>query len=147
MTIDKQKKNEVMEMIAHLCVGLSILMKGIDKLDHHGKELVGIFFIAAAAGILIGSIFHKKYEQRLGSFKYFIFGTEMIVMALLGYVQMKDGSHLLYYFSFGVSVLFIIPIVKYSINPSLIGSLCDSGSIPLPIRRPWQIPSGFWQSG
>jgi hypothetical protein len=111
VTIDKHKKNEILEMIAHLCVGLSIFMKGIDKLGHHGKELAGIFFLAASLAILAGTIFHKKYEQKLGSLKYLVFISESLVMAILGYVQMMDGTHLLHYFSFGVSALFVIPIV------------------------------------
>lgn len=111
MKLSKHQRTELLETIAHICVGLSIFMKGIDKLEHHGKELVGIFFLVCGMAILAGSIYHKKYEQKFGALKYLIYATESLVMAVLGYVYMTDGSKLIHYFCFGVSVLFILPII------------------------------------
>jgi len=79
----KHQRNELMEMIAHLCVGLSIFMKGIDKFEHH-HTLIGLMLVLAGLMVLAFSIYHKKIESTLGKIKYYIFGIESIVMALIG---------------------------------------------------------------
>lgn len=100
----------MLELIAHLCVGLSVLMKGIDKLEHPGKELIAAVLIISGIVVLVGSFAHKKIEPRIGKFKLYIFGIESLVMALLGYSYMMGGSRLMFYFYYLVAVLFIIVI-------------------------------------
>ena len=108
MNSKKEKRNEMMEMIAHLCVGLSISMKGLDKLEHPGKEFIGLILILAGIVVLVGSFSHKKLEPWIGNFKLYIFGIESLVMGFLGYSYMVSGSRLMFYFYYLASFLFII---------------------------------------
>lgn len=112
--LNKHHKNYKMEMIAHLCVGLSILMKGIDKFEHN-HFLVGSILVITGAVAFIFSIYNKKIESALGEIKYYIFGIEGIAMAFVGYSYYKDGSNLIHYAYFLVSILFFIaiPVVYY----------------------------------
>ena len=114
----KHQRNELMEMIAHLCVGLSIFMKGIDKFEHH-HTLIGLMLVLAGLMVLAFSIYHKKIESTLGKIKYYIFGIESIAMALIGYSCYQNGSHLLHYAYYMVSIMFLIAIpVTYFLHES-----------------------------
>jgi hypothetical protein len=104
--IAKAKRNEIMELIGHLCVGLSVLMKGIDKLEHPGKEFIAVVLIIVGLAVIAFSVVHKKYEKRLGHIRPYILATEGIVMAFVGYSYMTDGSHTVHYAYFFTSVLF-----------------------------------------
>lgn len=118
MELTKHQRNETLEMIAHLCVGLSILMKGFDKFEHH-HTLIGFILVLAALIAIVFSIYHKKIESNLGHIKYYIFGIEGIVMAFVGYSYYQDGSHLLHYACYIVSIIFFIAIpVTYNIQKS-----------------------------
>lgn len=118
MKLTKHQRNETMEMIAHLCVGLSILMKGIDKFEHH-HTLIGLLLVLAALIAIVFSIYHKKIEFNLGHIKYYIFGIEGVAMAFVGYSYYQDGSHLLHYAYYLVSILFFIAIpVTYYVQKS-----------------------------
>lgn len=115
--INKHRRNELMEMIAHLCVGLSILMKGIDKAEHH--LFIGSILIIAGLLVFVFSIKHKTIEHRFGNIKYFVFGVESVVMSLIGYSYYQDGANLLPYAYFLVSVMFIAAIlVTYFMHDS-----------------------------
>ncbi len=118
MNNKKEKRNKMLELIAHLCVGLSVLMKGIDKIEHPGKELVGALLIFIGIVILVGSFIHEKLEHIIGHFKLYIFGLESIVLILLGYSYMVGGSRLMFYFYYLAGLMFIAAIfihLKYVI--------------------------------
>jgi predicted MFS family arabinose efflux permease len=118
MKLTRHQRNELMETIAHLCVGLSIFMKGIDKFEHH-HTLISLMLVLAGLMVIVFSIYNKKIESTLGQIKYYIFGIEGIVMALIGYSYFKDGYHLLHYAYYVVSVLFFIAIpVTYFLHKS-----------------------------
>ena len=112
--LKKHLRNDKMEMIAHLCAGLSIFAKGIDKFEHH-HTFVGFALVFTGLIAIVFSIYHKKIESTLGNIKYYIFGIEGVAMAFVGYSYYKDGSHLLHYAYYIVSILFFIaiPVVYY----------------------------------
>jgi uncharacterized membrane protein HdeD (DUF308 family) len=107
--ITKHKKSELLELIGHLCVGLSIFMKGLDKLDHH-HTVIGIALLFIGLLVIIFSINHKKIEPFLGHIKNVIWGIEGIVMAIIGYTYYLEGTHLLHYAYFLTSILFFCAI-------------------------------------
>ena len=105
---EKHRRNEFFELIGHLCVGLSILMKGIDKVEHH--PFIGGVLIFAGLLVIVFSIKHNKIESKFGKIKYFVFGVESVVMALIGYSYYQDGSNLIHYAYFIVALMFIAAI-------------------------------------
>jgi hypothetical protein len=108
MNINKEKRNAILEMIGHLCVGLSILMKGISKFDHPGNEMMASLFILAGVVVISGSFLHKRLEPVIGNFKLYIFVIESLVLGVLGYTYMIGGSRLMFYFYYLASALFIV---------------------------------------
>ncbi len=113
MKIDKHKRNEILEQIAHICVGLSVLMKGIDKFDHPGKELFAVLLVLISVIVLAGAFLQKTIGLKHEYLKILVFAMESIAMALVGYAYMQDGTHLIHYFCFAVSVGFIITILLH----------------------------------
>lgn len=118
MKLTKHQRNELLEKIAHLCIGLSILAKGIDKFEHH-HILIGLFLVLVGLLAFVFSIYHKKIEAFLGQIKYFILGMEGVATALAGYSYYQDGSHLLHYAYYLASIMSFIAIpVIYYLNKS-----------------------------
>ena len=111
--VDKEKRNEIFEMIGHLCVGLSILMKGLDKIEHPGKELIAVILILLGLLVIVFSLLRKRFESILNHIKLYIFGAEGVVMALVGYSYMQEGTHTIHYAYFLTSILFFAAIYFY----------------------------------
>jgi hypothetical protein len=105
----RHKKSEILELIGHFCVGLSIFMKGIDKIEHE-HVAVGIILLFAGLLVFAFSLNHEKVESRLGNIKYVIWGVEGVVMGLVGYSYYQDGTHLLHYAYFFVAIMYICVI-------------------------------------
>jgi hypothetical protein len=110
----KQKRHEILELVGHICVGLSVFMKGIDKFEHH-HVLIGWLLLILGLMILGFSAFNKKIEFILGRIKYFILGIEGFVMLFIGYSYYQDGSHLIHYAYYLTAILFFtaIPVIYF----------------------------------
>lgn len=126
--INKHKRTELLEMIAHLSVGLSVLLKGVDKSEHPGKELYAASFILLGVFVIAGTVLYKKLEPKIGHIKVYVLLVESFVMVLVGYLHWKEGSHLIHYFNFAVSVGFLVAIYilikkKHKIIPIEISTL------------------------
>ncbi|MDP3582105.1 MAG: hypothetical protein Q8S39_09210 [Ignavibacteria bacterium] len=92
-------------------------MKGIDKVEHH--PFIGGVLIFAGLLVIVFSIKHNKIESKFGKIKYFVFGVESVVMALIGYSYYQDRSNLLHYAYFIVSLMFIAAIpISYFLHDS-----------------------------
>ncbi len=102
----KERRKEALEMIGHLCVGLSVFMKGIDKFDHPGNEFIAIVLIVIGIIIVFISFAHNKFRFLSNRVKRLVFVFEGIVMILVGYAYMKEGTHLVHYAYFVTAFLF-----------------------------------------
>ena len=104
--MQKEKRKEILEMIGHLCAGLSVLVKGIDKFDHPGNEFIAVALIIIGAIILFISFAHSKLKFLSQRVKEFIFVFEGIVMIFVGYAFMKEGTHAVHYAYFTTAFLY-----------------------------------------
>lgn len=102
------KKNEIFLTITHALTVLVVLLKGISKVNTPSKSWVGILFIAIALFLAFGTIYHHRFEKILKHFKGYTFILESIVLALVGYMYVREGKHFIQYFCF-----FSLPHVYY----------------------------------
>jgi hypothetical protein len=117
MTATKHnKKVEIFEQAGHYLTAFVILMKGLDKLDNPEKTGYAIIFISIAVLITLGTIFHHRFEKMLKHFKVFAWIFEAIVMAIVGYLYLKEGKQLIQYVCFGAAFMFIVAAIVYIIK-------------------------------
>jgi hypothetical protein len=100
------------ENIAHYLTAFVVFLKGLDKFDL-GKTGIGILFMTIGAFIVFGTLFHHKAEKWLRHFKAYVFLLESIVMAVVGYLYMKDGKQYIQYVCYATSVVFIVALIIY----------------------------------
>jgi hypothetical protein len=109
----KTKRGRFLESMTHYITAFVVIMKGIDKIDVAGKAFFGVLFISIGLVILLGAIFHHKVESRIRNFKAYAFALEAVVMALVGYIFMKDGKQMIQYLCFFAAAMFLVAIVVY----------------------------------
>jgi hypothetical protein len=113
MDPEKRKRSQRLENFAHYLASFVIIMKGIDKIDMHGKTGVGILFILLGLFIILGTIFHHRAEKFLRHFKAYVMVVEVVVISIVGYMYMQDGKQYLPYVCFATAILFLIALVVY----------------------------------
>ena len=117
MTATKHnKKVEIFEQAGHYLTAFVILMKGLDKLESPEKTGYAFIFILIAVLIILGTIFHHRFEKILKHFKVYAWIFEAIVMSIVGYLYLKEGKQLIQYVCFGASVMFIVAAIVYIIK-------------------------------
>jgi hypothetical protein len=90
-----------------------VLLKGFDKVTVPGKTPYAIVLIVIGMMILLGTIFHHRFEKILKHLKGIIPLLEAITMGIVGYLYLKDGKQGLQYVCFAASVMFIIAAIVY----------------------------------
>jgi uncharacterized membrane protein YedE/YeeE len=113
----QSKRNARLESIAHYMTAIVVFMKGLDKIDRPGKLLYAIIFMVIGVLIVLGTVFHHRFERHLRHFKGFVLIFEAIVMAIVGYLYMKDGKQYIQYACFLTSIGFIIATIIYFTRP------------------------------
>jgi hypothetical protein len=107
------KRSEFLEKFAHYATAFVVLMKGLDKIETPGKTGIAILFIIISVLIVLGTIFHHKAGKLLKHFKAYVFVFEAIVMAIVGYLYMKDGKQFIQYVCFATAIMFIAAVIIY----------------------------------
>ena len=109
----QSKRNARLESIAHYMTALVIFMKGLDKIDMPGKAVYAIIFMVIGVLIVLGTVFHHRFDRHLRHFKGFIFVFEAIVMGIVGYLYLKEGKQYIQYVCFLTSIGFLIATIAY----------------------------------
>lgn len=109
----RRKRAALMETIAHYLTAFVVLLKGFDKVQVDGKGTYGIILIVIGVLIVLGTVFHHRAEKYLKHFKPMVFILEAIVMAIVGYLYMKDGKQFIQYVCFATSVVFVVATIIY----------------------------------
>ncbi|MBU4268376.1 MAG: hypothetical protein KJ808_05955 [Acidobacteria bacterium] len=99
------KKSAVAEKVAHFLVGLTLILKGIDKAEHYRQNpLTVLFLFAAGAFIILGAAFHQRIEKKVPNFTALFHVAEGIALILIGFVLLKKSSRMPYFLFFAGSV-------------------------------------------
>jgi phosphatidylserine synthase len=107
------KRNEIFLTITHALTVLVVLLKGISKVNTPGKSWIGLLFIGIALFLAFGTIYYHRFEKILKHFKAYTFCLESIVLALVGYMYVKEGKHFIQYVCFLASIMYIIALIVY----------------------------------
>jgi drug/metabolite transporter (DMT)-like permease len=103
------RRKIVPEKIAHFCVGLPLILKGIDKAEHFREHpWLVIFLFAAGAFILLGAAFEHQIEKRIPNFARLFHVAEGLALIAIGVALLEKSSRIPYFFMFaGVAYLAI----------------------------------------
>ena len=112
MSATPAKTNVTREVIAHICTGITVLLKGIDKVENPDKLIFGAILIFIGSIILSVGVFHNTIEHKIKNIKSIVFLGEAIVMAIVGYIYYHDHKFLIQYACFIASIGFLIAFVK-----------------------------------
>ncbi len=96
--------------INHYCVGIVIILKGIDKAEHfdHFPLSVICFFLAGAV-IIIGATFHHQIAKVFKKFDASFFLLEGVALLLAAIILLeKSGSKIPYFLLFASTLYFIL---------------------------------------
>lgn len=95
------EKSALAEKISHVLIGLTLVIKGIDKAEHfdqHPKTV--IFLFAAGAFIVLGAFFHHRIEKRIHNFTALFHVAEGSALILIGLALLEKSARLPYVFFF-----------------------------------------------
>ena len=96
------------EKIAHLLVGFAILAKGWAKLEEHpGPSAEVILIFLAGIFIILGTIFLRRLEEKIGNFAATFHVAEGLALLFVGSIFLREGSSRLQYFYFFIGAAFL----------------------------------------
>lgn len=114
MTTEKKARRQIfLETMTHYLAAMVIIIKGLDKIGTPGKLWVSILFLTLGVLIILGTIFHHKAEKLLKHFKAYVFVFEAVVMAVVGYLYVKEGKQMIQYVCFAASLMFVVALIVY----------------------------------
>jgi len=103
------KRRIIPEKIAHYCVGLPLILKGIDKAEHFNEHpWLVIFLFVAGAFIILGAAFEHRIERWIPNFSKLFHVAEGLALVAIGVALLEKSSRIPYFFMFaGVAYLAI----------------------------------------
>ncbi|GAB3953737.1 hypothetical protein GCM10028805_38050 [Spirosoma harenae] len=82
---------EVRKQLAHGLAGVIIMIKGIDKAEHH-HTIAGGILIAFGLFVFVLTIFHHRLARYIKSFDSLVFFVEAIVLGIVSVLYFQDGK-------------------------------------------------------
>ena len=82
---------EVRKQLAHALAGLIIIIKGVDKTDHHHGQAGG-FLIGTGFLIMLLTLFHHQLAKYIKSFDSVVFLIEAIVLGIVSGLYFQNGK-------------------------------------------------------
>lgn len=108
------RRKVVPEKIAHLCVGLPLILKGIDKAEHFQEHpSLVIFLFAAGAFVILGAAFGHKIERRIPNFPKLFHVAEGMALMAIGIALLEKSSRLPYFFMFAGAAYLAVGIFEF----------------------------------
>lgn len=109
------RKKVMPEKIAHYCVGLPLILKGIDKAEHFREHpSLVIFLFAAGAFIILGAAFEHKIERRIPNFPKLFHVAEGLALLAIGIALLEKSSRLPYFFMFAGLAYLAVGIFEFA---------------------------------
>ena len=95
------KRNMMFEQISHALVGLTLVLKGVDKAEHFSRHpFTVVFLFAAGAFIILGTAFHHPLQKKIPNFTALFRFAEGMALILIGVIFLEKSSRLPYFFFF-----------------------------------------------
>jgi uncharacterized membrane protein HdeD (DUF308 family) len=108
----KKRFLEFAESIGHLCVGIAITMKGVEKLSHH--PIIGSFILLFGVVLLLYFIYEKLKKVHSRTFKLLVHLFEGLAFLFLSYIYFIEAKIYLPYVTLTISIVFLVSgIVRY----------------------------------
>jgi len=107
---EREKRRKKLMPINHYLVGLGLILKGVDKLDHYDHFPYSvIYFFAAGVFIIICTKLHHQIEKYIKKFDASFFVLEGLALILASFILFeREGAKIPYFFFFLGMVYFII---------------------------------------
>jgi hypothetical protein len=102
------KFREKTATLSHVLIGLAILAKGADKLDHwtHAPVRVSAIF-AVGLFVLAGGIFHRPLGKKIRNFTSLFHIAEGLALGFAGWIFLETKGSKIPYFLFFLGVVYI----------------------------------------
>ncbi|MVM37374.1 hypothetical protein GO730_06630 [Spirosoma sp. HMF3257] len=82
---------EVRKQLAHGLAGLIIIIKGVDKFEHH-HSIAGSLLVGIGLLVLALTIVHHRLARHIKSFDSLVFLMEAIVLSVVSFLYLQDGK-------------------------------------------------------
>jgi hypothetical protein len=104
----------VLPKIVHFLTALTLLLKGISKLDHpEGYWPVILFFFASAAYILVITILHDRLHHHERALTASVYAIESAVTATVAWLYAHEGKKGLPWAAGFAAIMFAVALVVY----------------------------------
>lgn len=101
-----------LQKFVHFMTALTILLKGVSKLDHpEGYMPLIVFFFACAAYIVIVTLLHDHLHHHERLLTASVLGIECVVTAIMAWLYATEGKKGLPWVAALASLSFLIAIV------------------------------------
>lgn len=112
MATQSESKKIDKEAITHTLTGITVALKGIDKIENIEKFWFGLILILIGLGILALGIFHHQIEHKIRNAKAIVFLAESFVLSLVGYLYLHEHKTYIQYVCFAASLGFLIAGIR-----------------------------------
>ncbi|GAB4032293.1 hypothetical protein [Spirosoma gilvum] len=82
---------ETRKQMAHVLAGVVIMIKGVDKIDHH-HPATGWTLIVIGLGVFSLTLLHHRLARHIKSFDGLVFFIEAIVLGIVSAMYFQDGK-------------------------------------------------------
>lgn len=111
-------QNVVTGKISHALVGLTLVLKGVDKAAHFNSHpFTVVFLFAAGAFIILGTAFHHPLQRKITNFTALFRFAEGIALILIGLIFLEKSSRLPYFFFFAGIIYLGLGLFEFFTDP------------------------------
>ncbi len=108
----KTERKAILHKVGHLLVALTVLLKGLAKMEHpEGYWPLILFLFAGGAYIALITVFHDRLHRHGKFLDASIYAIECLVMASVTYLYVKEGRHALQYVTGLAALAFAVTTV------------------------------------
>jgi hypothetical protein len=107
-------RSALLQKLVHFLTALTLLLKGIDKLEHpHGYWAIIFFFLASAAYIAAITAFHDRLHHRLRAINASVFAIESVATGAVAWVYFQEGKKFLPWLMAFASLMFLVALIVH----------------------------------
>jgi hypothetical protein len=108
------RRAAVLQKLVHFLTALTLLMKGVAKMEHpEGYWPVILFFFASAAYIAAITALHDRLHHHVRSITASVYAIECIATALMAWVYAGEGKKGLPWAAAVASAMFLVALVVH----------------------------------